>query len=217
MGVKKLTKKEAVSVCYAAMILADGKVEQNEVQWTSKSSIATRYEVDKNLRWIIDYLKDDKLEELTSQLPTPTLKRMSMKERNEIAIDLMLLGSSDGEVHENEANIMIPIYGLLGGTMDEYGLLIKEMQATKKQKSSKTGNCFIATATMGDYDHPIVLDLRNFRDNVLKKSIAGRLFIKIYYTIGPIPAFFVGKSRYLRIFSYKFLIKPLHRLISKLY
>jgi hypothetical protein len=47
------------------------------------------------------------------------------------------------------------------------------------------GGCYIATMAYGDYDHPQVLILRNFRDNILNKSASGRLFIKIYYKYSP--------------------------------
>jgi hypothetical protein len=37
----------------------------------------------------------------------------------------------------------------------------------------------------GDYNHPQVMILRQFRDDVLKKSLFGRWFIKIYYRYSP--------------------------------
>ena len=57
----------------------------------------------------------------------------------------------------------------------------KDIQSSKKEKEG----CYIATAVYGDYDAPEVLILRNFRDSVLKKSILGRGFIKIYYAVSP--------------------------------
>ena len=52
-------------------------------------------------------------------------------------------------------------------------------------ESKPTSGCYIATMAYGDYDHPQVLVLRQFRDNVLDKSIFGRLFIRIYYHFSP--------------------------------
>jgi hypothetical protein len=49
---------------------------------------------------------------------------------------------------------------------------------------SKSG-CYIATMAYGDYNHPQVQVLRRFRDEVLAQSVAGRLFIWIYYCISP--------------------------------
>ena len=47
------------------------------------------------------------------------------------------------------------------------------------------GDCFIATAVYGDYDHPQVKILREFRDQFLKKYCLGRIFIQWYYRGGP--------------------------------
>ena len=46
----------------------------------------------------------------------------------------------------------------------------------------KKGACFIATAIYGSSDAPQVNTLRDFRDNVLAKSYAGRSFIDFYYS-----------------------------------
>lgn len=42
--------------------------------------------------------------------------------------------------------------------------------------------CFIATAVYGDRNAPEVQTLREFRDDVLARSLAGRLFISAYYS-----------------------------------
>jgi hypothetical protein len=47
------------------------------------------------------------------------------------------------------------------------------------------GGCYIATMAYGDYDHPQVMILRQFRDEVLDKSSFGKWFIKIYYHYSP--------------------------------
>lgn len=54
--------------------------------------------------------------------------------------------------------------------------------STSKQKSE---GCYIATMTYGSYNHPQVMALRWYRDNVLQKSLWGRLFIRAYYNISP--------------------------------
>lgn len=45
--------------------------------------------------------------------------------------------------------------------------------------------CYIATMAYGDYDHPQVLLLREFRDKVLLQSARGRAFVRFYYTYSP--------------------------------
>jgi len=45
--------------------------------------------------------------------------------------------------------------------------------------------CYIATMVYGDYDHPQVLILRKFRDDLLVQSVPGRFFIRHYYKFSP--------------------------------
>jgi DNA-directed RNA polymerase subunit RPC12/RpoP len=69
----------------------------------------------------------------------------------------------------------------------------RAVQAIKKLDNSytppiiknKKPGCYIATAVYGSYDAPEVITLRRFRDEVLQKSICGRLFVNIYYCISP--------------------------------
>ncbi len=51
--------------------------------------------------------------------------------------------------------------------------------------TKSSGGCYIATMAYGDYDHPQVLLLREYRDQVLSRNITGRLFIKFYYATSP--------------------------------
>ena len=50
---------------------------------------------------------------------------------------------------------------------------------------NNTDACYIATCVYGSYDCPEVLVLRRYRDNVLKRTIYGRIFIRIYYAVSP--------------------------------
>ena len=60
-------------------------------------------------------------------------------------------------------------------------------QVTSRQisSSSSSGGCYIATMAYGSYEHPQVIELRNFRDNTLSKSSFGRGFIRTYYKYSP--------------------------------
>ena len=51
---------------------------------------------------------------------------------------------------------------------------------------SSSGGCYIATMAYGDYDHPQVMVLRQFRDDYLDKRDWGKQFIKYYYAHSPI-------------------------------
>jgi len=54
---------------------------------------------------------------------------------------------------------------------------------TKIQIHNKQ-SCFVATVCYTSPDHPNVLTLRCFRDNVLSRYFLGRVFIKFYYSFG---------------------------------
>jgi len=55
-----------------------------------------------------------------------------------------------------------------------------------------TDGCYIATMAYGDYDHPQVMELRNFRDESLAKTALGCYFIRFYYKYSP---FLVNKLK----------------------
>ena len=65
--------------------------------------------------------------------------------------------------------------------------------------------CFIATAVYGDFDAPEVVSLRNWRDQVLSTTIAGRAFISAYYFISPPIARYLTCSPWLSSQTRKFL------------
>lgn len=48
-----------------------------------------------------------------------------------------------------------------------------------------SGGCYIATMAYGDYDHPQVMVLRQFRDSYLSNRGWGRKFINFYYANSP--------------------------------
>lgn len=56
---------------------------------------------------------------------------------------------------------------------------------TPKPTTSSSGGCYIATMVYGDYDHPQVMVLRGFRDDVLQQYVLGRAFVKFYYKHSP--------------------------------
>jgi hypothetical protein len=85
-----------------------------------------------------------------------------------------------------------------------------------EQKVKAAGSCFIATAAMGDYNHPVVMDLRMFRDNWLLKRNWGVQFTNWYYTHGPKAANFIGKSTLMKKITFYFIVKPLQVLTKNL-
>lgn len=77
----------------------------------------------------------------------------------------------------------------LFGGMDHYDNKGRKIghseQGLFRDYSHSSEGCYVATCVYGSYDCPQVWTLRRFRDTVLKKSTAGRLFIHIYYAASP--------------------------------
>ena len=89
-------------------------------------------------------------------------------------------------------------------------ILLKLWQNLESETAPKKKGCFIATAAMGDYDHPVVKDLRIFRDNWLNEKKWGKSFISWYYENGPRVAKVIEKSTLLRKITFFSIVKPLH-------
>jgi hypothetical protein len=79
----------------------------------------------------------------------------------------------------------------------------------------ESGWCFIATATMGSYDHPVVMELRNFRDNWILRKKWGKGFVNWYYHYGSIASKYIEKRFILKRICYLLIVKPLY-ILSKL-
>jgi len=69
--------------------------------------------------------------------------------------------------------------------------------------------CFIATACFGKYNAPEVTVLRKYRDEVLNRTILGKIFIKSYYAISPSIARIISHSDLLKNTIKQILLKPL--------
>ena len=61
----------------------------------------------------------------------------------------------------------------------------------EEEDAAAGGGCFVATAAYGDRMHPDVVDLRLFRETVLRRSFPGRAFIAFYWRVGPVLARYV--------------------------
>lgn len=77
--------------------------------------------------------------------------------------------------------------------------------STASNRNSKSSNCFVATAAFGSFDAPEVQVLRWYRDHILSKYVAGRLFIRLYYQGGPLVAHVVRKNSRMRRISVSIL------------
>lgn len=78
--------------------------------------------------------------------------------------------------------------------------------------NAKKEGCFIATAAYGDYDHPKVQILRQFRDEILRRSKLGDNFIRLYYRASPNLANTIRSSNRKRAITKFLIIYPLFKL-----
>jgi hypothetical protein len=68
-----------------------------------------------------------------------------------------------------------------------YGWLTNPKKAAYNRVYYRTTKkaCYIATTVYGDVDAWQVVKLREYRDNVLRKTWGGRAFINTYYLVSP--------------------------------
>ncbi|MCL2645913.1 MAG: sel1 repeat family protein [Phycisphaerales bacterium] len=81
---------------------------------------------------------------------------------------------------------------------DERAKEMLEEMGLPQSPPAKSGGCYIATCVYGSYDSTEVLVLRRFRDDVLYRSLFGRIFIRTYYAISPMMVRFFGKYSWFR-------------------
>lgn len=83
--------------------------------------------------------------------------------------------------------------------------------STKKSNSS---GCYIATMAYGSYEHPQVIVLRKFRDNVLLNYFIGKLFVEFYYFTSPKMVLVLKNQITLNTIIRKILDKFIDRIIK---
>ncbi len=66
------------------------------------------------------------------------------------------------------------------------------------RSSETSGDCFVATSVYGDPGHSDVCHLRRFRDETLRRSVLGRIFIAWYYRYGPDLAEYIKDTLFLK-------------------
>lgn len=90
---------------------------------------------------------------------------------------------------------------------------IKTGAGNMRIESKSGATCFVASVAYDDPNHPDVMFLRCFRDNVLNNSKNGQVFITWYWRNGPKLANVVGKSAVLRKVA-RFSISGVVRLLK---
>jgi len=88
---------------------------------------------------------------------------------------------------------VVPLVTSVGGGSCSVGSRTKFLCPQCSHVMKRKG-CFIATATYESADADEVFLLRQYRDNVLEKSVMGRAFTRFYYLTSPYVAKVVESS-----------------------
>ena len=217
------TLAEAVICCALYTSGSDGNFDETELNVIVNHPFFSQFDVDANKQVFLDLVNSGNLNDIMKSEFPKVFEGCDQKFKVDMINATVKIIIADGEIEDGELVILNFIGELMGLSGEEVLEIMKaeneRMRAENerlkaKNASSSSGGCFVATATMGDYNHPVVIDLRKFRDKKLNKTFLGRLFIKFYYTFGPYPAGIISKSKKLRNLSLKYLIEPLHRKVT---
>lgn len=136
--------------------------------------------VDHNVKPISTYLSSE--------------EKSSPQELKKIISDIIpALGYSYNELHQYiKSNIDSFLMELLKDAesrglvnLSGSGDLYNKSAGSSGNIPKKKEGCYIATLVYGDYEHPKVKILRNFRDQYLLTNKLGQQFVKFYYTNSP--------------------------------
>tara|TARA_B100000795_G_C22664514_1_gene385421 strand:+ start:320 stop:850 length:531 start_codon:yes stop_codon:yes gene_type:complete len=122
----------------------------------------------------------------------------------------MHISEETNEYYENNAQTIYDNY-------EQAKLSCKEFNSSSSNSSSDSSSegCYIATMAYGDYEHPQVLELRKFRDEILKQSFLGRIFIILYYKFSPFMVKKLKEKERINIKIKELLDKFIYKIIKK--
>jgi len=66
---------------------------------------------------------------------------------------------------------------------------------------------------MGDVNHPIVEDFRKYRDKIILKSCLGKMFVELYYLVGPYFSKIISNNQFLFKLS-RLIVLTVHKKIK---
>lgn len=98
--------------------------------------------------------------------------------------------SNEFQKNRNKSNEHISAYCHLKNEHRTFKLSrIEKIRFVENSKNTNwvknSSGCYIATMAYGSYEHPQVIILRKFRDDVLLKYLVGKLFVEAYYLTSP--------------------------------
>lgn len=101
---------------------------------------------------------------------------------NRIYLEMCMTPKTKSHLNKNLAIIASNVE-INGGSVED--ARIKRLLNSSTVVNNNNSGCYIATMVYGDYEHPQVLVLRDFRDDFLAHFLLGKSFIKFYYKYSP--------------------------------
>lgn len=115
----------------------------------------------------------------------------------------------NNEIHKD---FMDKIISIRSSVVEE----VKKVDSTYISASpQKSDGCYIATHIYGSYDNQSVVILRRYRDEILRVSYIGRLFICFYYLISPKLVSILYNSNKINLIIKRFILNPFVKHLSK--
>lgn len=131
------------------------------------------YNFYQNDRKVFNQIKEEILAEFFFKFKRDFELLLKRGDRNKLAYYLVLIESNTIKRELCKKSTLI--------INDEY---FKKIEDFKQSLTPKKG-CYIATMAYGNYNHPQVIELREFRDDFLSKTVFGKVLIKLYYKYSP--------------------------------
>lgn len=218
MKTKNFTVSESVIIGAFYLTCSDGDIDDKEVNLIKNDIFCSTYYSKEIESLFVDLLEDGKIDflKLIKEEFSKSFENSTSQFKEEFINSLTRLIVVDGKVEENEIFVLTKIGESLGLDSEQINEIMKKYNQKEKEKleqikkQNSSSNCFIVTATMGDINHPVVNDFRYYRDNTLLKTSLGRIFIDIYYKVGPFMAKFIENNENLKHITFKHLISPIH-------
>ena len=194
-GVKVYVRPIDISKIASGLILGNGEGKRAydiRVEGLKPGGqIEVKLEVPENINEIWKYNpKTNKFIPLSETYPG-RIKFYPSPKPNVILVGILLQDGREPDDYDGTANGIIVDPTILG---------------SKPTQVSGGGGCFIATACFGNYNHPFVRILREFRDKILLKNSIGRNFVNWYYAHSPKYAEIIKNNLILKVITQILLI-----------
>ena len=201
-GVKVYVRPIDISKIASGLILGNGEGKRAydirvEGLQQRGGQIEVKLEVPENINEIWKYNpKTNKFIPLSETYPG-RIKFYPSPKPNVILVGILLQDGREPDDYDGTANGIIVDPTILGS---------KPTEEIPTQVSGG-GGCFIATACFGNYNHPFVRILREFRDKILLKNSIGRNFVNWYYAHSPKYAEIIRNNLILKLLT-QILLTP---------